>query len=111
MSVAGDPCACRMGSVCPARLVCCPGCWERILAVEARLEELGVLRAVRDAAGGPLSFAFALSRSRGTDPRLARGRLIRAAWDRLRPLGWSRAQLVALLGVDLLTFERALRES
>jgi hypothetical protein len=80
------------------------------VGIEGRLEELGVLEPVRDAAGGALAFAFALSRARGSSARLARNRLIRAAWERLRPLGWSRAQLVELLRVDVLTFERAMRE-
>lgn len=91
--------------------MCCRRCWERVLRTEKELDELGVLVEVRNAAGGPLAFVFALTRVRGKSAMLARGRLIRAAWDRLRPLGRSRREVVKLLGVDDVTFQRALREA
>ena len=91
--------------------MCCVRCWERIERAEADLDEAGILVEVRQAAGGPLALAFGLSRARGKHASTARHAAIRAAWDRLRPMGRSRAEVVKLLGVDVVTFERAIREA
>ena len=108
-SVRGEKCGCRSGlNVCSEQLVCCTRCWERIERIRAALAERDILDAVVGAAGGPLSFAFGLSRKRGRGAMMARHRIIRAVHDRLVPAGASCAQVRLLLGVSQESFALAL---
>ena len=111
VSSLGDACACGQAYVCPSRLVACCTCWDRIEGVERRLTELGIIVEVREVVGGSASLAFALSRNDDKPARQARGRLIRAVWDRLRPRGFARAEVCFMLGQSVDTFTRALREA
>ena len=108
-----ETCACGRGPVSPDELIACFACWERIGGTLLRLQELGILADVRRAVGGELTLAFALARLRNEDKpaTLARGRLVRAVWDRVRERRFSRAQVCVLLGVTVERFEAALREA
>jgi hypothetical protein len=109
---AAGPCACGSGQVVSeSSAVCCDRCWERIGVTLLRLEELDILDEVQTIAGGALSLHVSLSRERYRAASMVRYRVIRAVWDRLRPLRYSRAAVCDLLGVDVVTFQRALKQA
>jgi len=89
----------------------CWRCWERVGIARVMLNDHDILAPAVAAAGGDEAFARALSRKRDKASVLARGRVARAVWDRLSPLGYSKAEAAYLLGCEPLVIDRALAEA